>query len=136
MPSREEKYRRMALRRDVGNRVVHEPVRREDPLTGEPYHGYTVAHACFACRKSFKRDPQRDHACPECEGPLHWMGRAFKPPRKLDEEQWAKVQALYEAGFRFHRYGGNYPPLPERLREVEEFVRRYPNHPLRVGRAG
>ena len=30
------------------------------------------------------------------------MGRAFKVPKKSDAEQWAKVEALWNAGYRFH----------------------------------
>ncbi len=60
------------------------------------------------------------------------MGRAFKAPKHRDDEQWRKVQTLYALGFRFHRYGGDYEPLPERLREVDTFVESYPDHELRV----
>lgn len=47
-------------------------------------------------------------------------------------KQWRKVQTLYAHGFRFHRYGGDYEPLPERLRDVEAFVERNPSHALCV----
>jgi hypothetical protein len=62
------------------------------------------------------------------------MGRAFKVPRKGNREQWAKVRALWFAGFRFfnHERWGDAEPFPERLREVEEFVRRNREHPFRV----
>jgi hypothetical protein len=61
------------------------------------------------------------------------MGRSFKAPPAKDTEQWAKVQALYAAGFRFFGYrSAEGPPLPDRLSEVEEFVRNNPSHPLRV----
>ncbi len=43
-----------------------------------------------------------------------------------------KVQKLSDLGFRFHRYGGDYPPLPERLREVDRFVEQYPEHELQI----
>jgi len=36
------------------------------------------------------------------------MGRAFKAPRKTDKGQWAKVSALWMAGFRF---ASSYPLL-------------------------
>ena len=130
MPRKDEKQRRMAARRYIGNRQPNEP----DPGPQSPGRPLS-AHACFACRKSFKMDPDREQTCPECGGPSHSMGRAFKAPRRADREQWAKVERLYEAGFRFHRFGGDYPPLPERLREVEEFIQQYPKHPLRIGRA-
>lgn len=62
------------------------------------------------------------------------MGRAFKVPKKSDYEQWAKVRALWIAGFRFvnHTRWQAAEPFPERLREVDEFVRRNPQHPFRV----
>jgi hypothetical protein len=64
------------------------------------------------------------------------MGRAFKPPRKADKGQWAKVQALWMAGFRFisHTRWREAEPFPERLGEVEDFVRRNPDHPFRLER--
>ena len=62
------------------------------------------------------------------------MGRSFKAPKRSDTEQWRKVEALWRAGFRFHSYRSQpeAEPLPDRLREVEDFVRRNPNHPFRV----
>ena len=62
------------------------------------------------------------------------MGRSFRVPKSSDVEQWEKLRALWLAGFRFWSYR-NYPqaePLPERLRDVEAFVRRNPDHPFRV----
>ena len=125
----DEKSRRMALRRDVGNRLPPEPAA---PSVGGGR--YLVAHACFSCRKSFKVAPRQNLAkCPGCGGELHEMGRSFKAPAFRDTEQWAKVQALYNAGFRFFSYGSkDCPPLPARLSEVEAFVRDNPEHPSRV----
>ncbi len=61
------------------------------------------------------------------------MGRSFKAPASRDSEQWAKVEALYAAGFRFSSYrSADGPPLPDRLAEVESFIRNNPAHPLRV----
>ncbi|MBE5315173.1 MAG: hypothetical protein H4O13_07200 [Xanthomonadales bacterium] len=61
------------------------------------------------------------------------MGRSFKAPPSRDSEQWAKVEALYSAGFRFYSYrSADGPPLPERLAEIESFIRDNPAHPLRV----
>jgi hypothetical protein len=100
-----------------------------------PCPQYLIAHACFACRKSFKIAPRGDTSavCPSCGGPLHLMGRSFKAPPAKDSEQWAKVQALYNAGFRFFSYRSvDGPPLPERLVEVDAFIRDNPAHPLRV----
>ena len=101
-----------------------------------PSPQYLIAHACFACRKSFKRAPRSGSGvtCPNCGDALHEMGRSFKAPPAKDLEQWAKVQALYNAGFRFFSYRSvDGPPLPVKLSEVEAFVRDNPNHPLRVG---
>jgi len=63
------------------------------------------------------------------------MGRAFKTPRRSDLEQWAKVEALWMAGFRFpsqEHWGTGVAPYTDRLREVEDFVRRNPDHPFRL----
>lgn len=65
------------------------------------------------------------------------MGRAFKVPKRSDNEQWAKVRSLWFAGFRFvnHTRWQEAEPFPERLREVDGFVRRNPQHPFRVAEA-
>jgi hypothetical protein len=100
-----------------------------------PSPRYLIAHACFDCRKSFKVVPRTENTavCPNCGGQLHRMGRSFKAPPATDTEQWAKVQALYSAGFRFFSYRSvEGPPLPARLSEVEAFIRDNPAHPLRV----
>jgi hypothetical protein len=62
------------------------------------------------------------------------MGRAFKVPRKADKEQWSKVEALWRAGYRFINHTGwrEVEPFPDRLRDVEGFVRQNPEHPFRV----
>jgi hypothetical protein len=128
MPDKTEKSRRMMIRCDIGNREI-----KAKPTSSTSHRpSYLVAHACFNCRKSFKRHPTHEHVCPECGGPAYWMGRAFKAPKQKDHEQWRKVQILYALGFRFHRYGGNYEPLPEYLHEVASFVERNPDHKLRV----
>lgn len=124
-----EKARRMEIRRDIGNRKT--PVPEAPRLAPQ----YLIAHACFDCRKSFKVAPRQDYVavCPSCGGKLHEMGRSFKAPPMRDTEQWTKVQALYNAGFRFFSYRSNLaPPFPSRLSEVEAFIRDNPMHPLRV----
>ena len=95
---------------------------------------YLIAHACFDCCKSWKVRADRDARCPDCGSALHEMGRSFKAPKKTDAEQWAKVKALWSAGFRFGSYRSHpeAEPLPERLREVEDFIRRNPEHPMRI----
>jgi hypothetical protein len=62
------------------------------------------------------------------------MGRTFKAPKRSDVEQWQKVQALWSAGFRFWSYRSHpdAEPLPERLRDVDDFIRRNPKHPTRI----
>ena len=127
----DEKSRRMALRRDAGTRQPSSP---KPSVSGGQF---LVAHACFACRKSFKiADRPEQATCPNCGGPIHWMGRSFKAPAMRDREQWAKVQALYEAGFRFSSYRSHdCPPLPTRLGDVDAFIRDNPRHPFRVGGA-
>lgn len=130
MTTKDEKQRRMQIRRDTGSRVVPEP--RPRPKGPD----YLVAHACFVCRKSFKRalEADRDPVCPECGGAIHAMGRSFKAPKKGDTEQWRKVQALYANGFRFFSYRSfpDAPQLPERSRDVEAFLAENPTHPFRV----
>jgi DNA-directed RNA polymerase subunit RPC12/RpoP len=127
MASNKEKQRRMEIRRNIGNRRVR--VSQSLPHSFYPYLG---AHACFNCQKSFKLSYEKDHVCPECGKKIYLMGRSFKAPRHSDCEQWKKVQKLYALGFRFHSYGGEYSPLPERLREVDRFVEQYPDHELRI----
>lgn len=124
----DEKSRRMALRSDTGSR--RPPLQKTSEGGGQ----YLVAHACFDCRKCFKIADRSEQArCPNCGGPIHWMGRSFKAPAKRDRGQWAKVQALHEAGFRFSSYRSHdCPPLPERLADVEAFIRDNPRHPFRV----
>ena len=131
MTTRDEKFRRMAMRRDLGLR----PSERTPPSKVEPSAPYLIAHACFSCRKSFKREAREDgHVCPDCAGQVHGMGRAFKAPASSDAEQWKKVQTLYAHGFRFggYRRAEGFEPLPERLRDVEAFIRENPHHPNRV----
>jgi hypothetical protein len=125
-----EKARRMALRRDAGNR--HPPAPKALSGSSAPY---LIAHACFVCRKSFKIAPRAQFkaVCPSCRGPIHEMGRTFKAPPSRNLEQWSKVRALYEAGFRFFSYRSvDCPPLPAKLSQVEAFIRDNPDHPLRI----
>jgi DNA-directed RNA polymerase subunit RPC12/RpoP len=113
----EEKNRRMELRRKIGNQKFKEIPSPSLRTT------YLAAHGCFNCRKSFKLSYEKSHICPECGEPVYLMGRTFKAPKRSDDEQWRKVQKLYALGFRFHRYSGDYPSLPERLREVDTSCR-------------
>ena len=115
------------MRRALGNRRYPQPV---ELLRGPDY---LVAHACFSCCKSWKVRADTGAVCPQCALPLKEMGRAFKAPKKTDAEQWKKVEALWRSGFRFWSVGSTeVEPLPERLRDVEDFVRRNPDHPARL----
>lgn len=60
------------------------------------------------------------------------MGRAFKAPKKTDSEQWKKVERLWLAGFRFFPNTGwrDVASYPDRLLEVEEFVRQIRDTPF------
>lgn len=124
-----EKARRMQLRRETGSRVPSPP----KALSQGPE--YLVAHACFDCRKSWKVQVGREAVCPQCAVRLHEMGRAFKAPKATDQKQWRKVEALWRAGFRFwHRGSTEVEPFPEHLSDVEDFILRNPDHPLRLVR--
>jgi len=126
-----EKWRRMALRREHGNRTPSKPKRPSVPAAA-----YLVAHACFSCRKSFKVHPCTDLVvvCPQCGTEIYYMGRSFRTPAMGNAEQWHKVQSLYAHGFRFFSYRSypDAPRLPARLKEVASFGSANPSHPLRV----
>ena len=130
MNSGPTKSEQMELRRGLGNRKV--PMVVTTPLHRGPECLWP--HACFDCHKSWKRPEGTTAKCPECWGSLRWMGRAFKVPKRDDAEQWAKVRALWFAGFRFinHTCWRDAEPFPDRLREVEDFIRRNPHHPFRT----
>ncbi len=129
MTTKQEKARRMRLRRRVGARA--EP---QLPAPRGPTSPYSIAHACFCCRKSFKIVKTDTPTCPDCAGSLHQMGRSFKAPKKSDAEQWKKVEKIWHAGFRFWSYSSHpdAEPLPERLRDVDAFIEAHPSHPMRI----
>jgi hypothetical protein len=94
---------------------------------------YRVAHACFACRRSFKiaddlTKPPRQNKCPQCKGSLSWMGCSFTAPRKTDTGAWRAVEALWQSGFRFASYRSHKDaePLPRKFKGVAAFIRRNP----------
>jgi hypothetical protein len=62
------------------------------------------------------------------------MGRSFKAPKMGDLKQWEKVQRLWDSGFRFGSLGqgGDGERFPDKLGEVDDFIRRNPDHPWRV----
>lgn len=97
---------------------------------------YLFPHACFDCRKSFKRAYHKeckDRKCPHCGGQVIRLGRKFKAPKTGDTKQWEKVEQLVEAGFRFRTVlewsgeGEMYftATYPETLREVPDFISRF-----------
>jgi DNA-directed RNA polymerase subunit RPC12/RpoP len=101
---------------------------------------YSVAYACFACRRSFKRpggvDAPDRRRCPHCGGEAVNLGRHFKAPSLGDDKQWAKVRFLVEQGFPLQRiYGadGNPVPYPTTLAEAKEFVKMYRRHAAKAG---
>jgi DNA-directed RNA polymerase subunit RPC12/RpoP len=121
---------RMEMRRAIGNREVR------GPSTPQYHRGpdYLIAHACFVCRKSWKRPEGQEYACPECGNALALMGRTFRVPAKRQDDQWEKVRRLWEAGFRFWSYR-SFPDAeryPEHLRDVGDFISRNGNHPMRT----
>lgn len=130
MISPPDKPERMEIRRAIGNREVAGP-------RIPPYHrgpAYLIAHACFDCRKSWKRPGETEHTCPECGEPLAMMGRSFRVPARREQGQWEKVRRLWDAGFRFWSYR-SHPEAeryPDDVREVDEFIRRNQRHPMRV----
>ena len=71
------------------------------PRFPAPGTASTGPHACFACRKTWKRPALPGQACPECGGPLHAMGRDFKAPRRQDRRGWKAVAAAFLRGRRF-----------------------------------
>lgn len=127
------KSERMELRREIGNRKA------PNPFVPPSHRGpeYLIAHACFECRKSWKLERREGVApvCPQCGELTHEMGRAFKAPKRSDAEQWKRVEALWRAGFRFWSVRNtDVEPLPDRLHEVGDFIRRNPDHPARLVR--
>ncbi|MEA1650911.1 hypothetical protein UAJ10_18050 [Nitrospirillum sp. BR 11164] len=62
------------------------------------------------------------------------MDRSFKAPERTDVAQWRKVGALWRHGYRFWSYR-LYPgaeSLPAEFKEVAGFLRRTPDHPMRL----
>jgi DNA-directed RNA polymerase subunit RPC12/RpoP len=95
---------------------------------------YLIPYACFNCRKSWKTKAGDNKKCPNCAGSAAEMGRSLRAPKHNDEEQWAKVEALWNDGFRFWSFR-SYPDaekFPQRLRDVADFLRRNRDHPMRI----
>jgi DNA-directed RNA polymerase subunit RPC12/RpoP len=79
--------------------------------------------ACFDCRKTFKMPqsmPDLDlYVCPDCKQPMSMMGKAFRPPKKENLEQWKKAEILVKNGFLFYKNAG---ARPKRLKDLPEFL--------------
>lgn len=90
----------------------------------------TSKYACFDCRKAFligrqrRTDATTDESavCPQCGAPMVRMGKWFKPPRRADKKQWAKVRALARHGFFYSAYGSGPGYRPGTMREVSQFL--------------
>lgn len=131
MVDKYEKARRAELLRKKGLRSRPKSIEGVKPR----FPNYLVPYACFECRRSVKIPPREQAArCPQCGGELHWMGRAFKPPRRTDLKQWMKVEKLRMAGFLFASFHNfrDAEAYPETLREVADFIERNPDHPMRI----
>ncbi len=90
----------------------------------------TSKYACFDCRKAFligrkrqvKSTADESAICPQCGSPMARMGKWFKPPRRANKKQWAKVRALVRHGFIFSSYGSGPGYRPRTKREMPEFL--------------
>lgn len=64
---------------------------------------YLHPFVCFRCRRAFRRagTDRNEAPCAACGNRAILVNRKFKPPRRSDVAQWAKVEALVKLGFRF-----------------------------------
>ena len=88
-----------------------------------------MQHACFTCRKCFKRiqeaapsnrfmtseqqseaigetwarNEAMEHKCPNCGGKAFKMGIDFKAPKKTDAKAWAEVAKYIRTGNVYYR---------------------------------
>lgn len=74
-----------------------------------------ATHACIPCRYSAKQT----YTCPYCQRPMTYMGKAFKPPKRSNTSQWAKVALLVEHDVRFG-YCKCHPLRKRQIRTVAE----------------
>jgi hypothetical protein len=65
------------------------------------------AHACFRCRKVFKKPHwyktkqtpvPPEYPCPECGEPLLAMGYKFRAPRRDDVKNWNRIKQAIDSG--------------------------------------
>ena len=139
MVGKDEKRRRMQIRKNVGNRPLSdEALKATGKIPKQRFPDYLVAHACFNCRKSFKYAVEDKYSvsysklCPQCGTDLFLMGRSFEAPKKSDKKQWLKVEKLRRAGFMFHTNTYEMAGYPKKLGEVDLFLRNNPNHRFRI----
>jgi len=135
MTTKEEKARRRHLTRKLGlhdeNPGAPKKNDSNEPRRGSPY---ADSYVCFPCKRSYKQttEPERARKCPQCAEPIVKMGRAFRPPKKSDIEQWKKVKKLRDAGYLFYMNTYDSAAYPDRLRDVDAFIKANPRHPFRI----
>lgn len=94
-----------------------------------PSPSYLHPFVCVACRRAFKRSGtgRNEAPCPACGSTAILVNRKFKPPRRSDTAQWAKVEALVSLGFRFdtiYDADGAIIPYPSSERGIPAFAKR------------
>jgi hypothetical protein len=90
---------------------------------------YLHPFACFVGRRSFKRPgvDRNEAPCPVCGNQAIRLSRKFRPPRREDVSQWAKVENLVNLGFRFDTIydgAGGTVRYPSSRRGIPAFVER------------
>lgn len=75
--------------------------------------GLHTQHACFACRKVFKRaeehrtfdkklggfwPPRTVRKCPHCGGDTVYMGPKFRAPKMSDTDEWRRIERALKEG--------------------------------------
>jgi DNA-directed RNA polymerase subunit RPC12/RpoP len=86
---------------------------------------YLHPFVCLGCRRAFRR-PGTDRNEAPCPGCGYRAIRKFKRPRRSDDGQWAKVEALVKLGFRFdpdYDADGAIIRYPSNEREIPAFVK-------------
>lgn len=135
-----DKDKNKALRWGSGNRKPSE--KAANP------HGpdYAISYACLECKTANKRHIDGDPSdypltmpCPICRSGMYHVGRNFRPPKKSDLKQWAKVEYLISHGFLFQKVrpngiNGDSVPYPDTLEEAREFVITYAKHAINISK--
>lgn len=93
---------------------------------------YLFPHACFSCRKSFRRPVSEEpRKCPDCGGQAVRLSRKFKAPKKDDVNAWLVVKFVVDSGLVYqsiHLEGGYLAEYPKTMKEAEVFVAQYGRH--------